>query len=91
MTDRTQPPRIVDQPQPCFVRLRLVRGGPWVAARILRRLGMLTGEANGAPCDVYQIWHGGEVITEAAYNDMMTRPADDPRATINLREMKPLF
>lgn len=71
MADRTQPPRIVDQPSPGFFRIRVIRGGPWVGARIFTRFGMLTAEINGNPADPFQVWHGGEFIDEARYNMMM--------------------
>lgn len=41
----TEVSRIVDQPEPGFFRLRLVRGGPWVCARIF------------LPCP-FDIWSG---------------------------------
>lgn len=74
MVDRTQPARIIDEPQPCFVRLRVVTGGPWVAARIFNRLGMLCAEINGRHADPMQVWHGGDQITEEQYSRMMSGP-----------------
>lgn len=73
--DRTQPPRIVDQPEPCFVRLRKPGDRAWYAARIYRCLGMLAGEINGTPADIYQIWHGGDQITKAEYDALLLTAA----------------
>lgn len=78
MVDRSQPSRRVDEPECCFIRMQLVRGGVFVAARIFRRLGMLVGEINGAPADPDQIWHSGDFIDEACYDLMMQNPEPDP-------------
>ena len=43
-----QPSRRVDQPEPCFVRLRLVNRGPYVAARISQPFGLWQVTVNGS-------------------------------------------
>jgi hypothetical protein len=66
--NRSQPPRVIDQPSPCFTRMRLGgRRGPYVAARVYRRLGLLTAEINGCPAEVEEVWHSGELIDEETY------------------------
>ena len=62
MVDRKQTPRAIDDPVPCFVRLRTERHGPWVPARIFNRLGLLTAEIDGSEVDVMSVWASGEVI-----------------------------
>lgn len=71
MVDRHQQPRAVDCPEPCFVRLRTERKGRWYGARIFLRLGVLIGEINGLPASPDQVWHGGDVITEAEYHALL--------------------
>ena len=86
MVDRQQPPRIVDQPEPCFVRLQLVRNGVFVAARIFNRLGTLAAEINGKPADPFQVWHGGDLITEEQYARMMETPEPDPYRRVHMSD-----
>jgi hypothetical protein len=76
--DREQRSRRIDEPEECYIRLQLVRGGPFVGCRIFRRLGMLVGEINGQPADIFQIWCGGEFISEDRYNLLMSDPPADP-------------
>jgi hypothetical protein len=78
MVDRQQKPRMIDQPEPCFVRLQLVRNGVFVAARIFHRFGVLSAEINGKPADPFQVWHGGDLITEEQYTLMMETPEANP-------------
>ena len=85
MVDRNQQPRLVDEPEECYIRLKLTRGGPFVAARIYRCLGMLVGEINGASGSIFQIWHGGEFIDETEYHRMLAAPPDDPYAIVEPR------
>ena len=71
MVDRSQPTRLVDCPQPCFVRLRTERKGRWYAARIYHCLGMLLAEIDQRPASPDQVWHGGSLISEQEYNDLI--------------------
>lgn len=73
--DRT---RLIDQPEPGFFTLRMVRGGPLVAARIYRpcplemavwepwqhldRWYALEAEIDGQPCAVDRVWLFGRPI-----------------------------
>lgn len=91
MVDHKQQPRAVDCPEPCFVRLRIVKNGPPLAARIFKRLGMLCGEINGAEASVDQIWHGGVFITEEQYAEMMETPHPEPSTPIDLGTMEPVW
>src|ERR1700694_493203 len=86
MVDRSQTPRAVDCPEPCFVRLRIVQNGPFLAARIFHRLCMLCGEINCKPADIYQVWHGGDQITEEQYLRMMKEPEVNPYRQIHLSD-----
>ena len=59
--NRRQPARDITTPEPGLFSLRLVKGGPPVAARIVRSLGMLSAEINGAPASVEEVWEAGIV------------------------------
>jgi hypothetical protein len=72
MVDRKQEARPVDDPQPCFVRLRRESKGPLCAARIYQRLGMLVAEINEQPASVEQVWNSGDLTTEAEYRALLT-------------------
>ena len=72
-------PRQVDDPRPGFFELRLVRGGPMVAGRIVHENGLwhavINGEKQGEPhpdpaqaAGVMRLWHGGHRITESLYS-----------------------
>jgi len=76
MPDRHQPPRIVDRPEPCFVRMRVKRGGPWMAARIWSAFGMLMAEINGEPAAPERVWHSGDRIDEREYDMLLARMND---------------
>lgn len=71
MVDRNQQARVIDDPQPCFVRLRTEAKGPYRAARIFRRLGMLMAEIDGAPTEPERVWCSGDQITEAEYRALL--------------------
>jgi hypothetical protein len=74
--------REVDNPQPCFLKVRLVRRGPFVAARIRREDGLWWSEVEGTPCDfphedpvkaarVLELWASGLFVTEEEYRFML--------------------
>jgi hypothetical protein len=75
-----QPSRSVDQPEPGWFEMRLVKGGPPVAARITRdEQGLWGAWIDGVPCGamhtdptlaagVFRIWHGGRFCTEAEHD-----------------------
>jgi hypothetical protein len=70
MHDRNQPPRAVDKPEPGWFEMRLVRGGPLVAAAVYFENGLwqaaIDGKLGPASADpaladgVFRIWHGAE-------------------------------
>lgn len=106
MTDkRSWKARQVDQPEPGYFLIRLVRKGPLVPARITRRDGVWQAIINGEPQregadpttaqGVLRIWHGGEVISEAGYLRAMHKArqpdALPPREPIDLTKLPPLF
>lgn len=77
MSARNQPSRLVWPPSPGYYRLRLVRGGWEVPARLSFDDGLWTAEIDGvviAPphadpvlAGADQIWHYGRPITELEY------------------------
>jgi hypothetical protein len=80
----TEAARIVDQPQPGFFRLRLVRGGPWVCARIYipcpmdpftgeptERPRLICAEINGEDVEAHRVWHFGEPITASEFEFLL--------------------
>jgi hypothetical protein len=83
--DRAQAPRRVDLPQPGLFKIRLVRGGPWVAAEIAQdEAGRWSATIDGAAADshpdpaqaegVFRIWHYGSVI-DASEHAFLTERA----------------
>jgi len=64
MVNRKQMPRAIDTPEPCWLRVRMERHGPYLPARIFQRLGLLTAEIDGTACDVERAWTSGDRITE---------------------------
>lgn len=94
-------PRRIDQPEPGFFKIRLVRKGPWVAARISHAMAFwsatIGGEPAGAPdpdpfCaqGVSRIWESGTVITAAEYDALLANPPETPKLAINLGAMPPI-
>lgn len=75
---RDQPSRRIDAPEPGFFRMRLVKNGPYVAARIERKLGHLVATVNGAPADVDTVWTSGDFIDETMHNILAAEPPPDP-------------
>lgn len=72
-------PRVVDQPEPGFFELRLVRGGPLVGARIIHEQGWWTAWIDGKLCGpadqdpvraegVCRIWNGARRIDRVLYD-----------------------
>lgn len=79
MKNASEPPRVVDQPEPGFFLMRLVRRGPKVAARIVHdEHGIWRAHIDGVPQEpggadphrargVLRIWHSGTRCTEQEY------------------------
>lgn len=79
-----QQTRQIDQPQPGYFRMRLVRKGPWVPARI--RMSAFTGlvaEIMGAPADVDDVWTSGQFISQDDYEWMMDHLPTSPFTAIH--------
>ncbi len=86
MSDRrNQAPRRVDQAEPGLFRIRLVKGGPWVAAAIeCDALGVWSAVIDGERQDpahpdwtlaesVARIWHYGDRISDSDYEFLIER------------------
>jgi hypothetical protein len=71
MVDRKQPPRAIDAPKECWLRVRPALRGGYVPARIYKSLGMLTAEVDGQAADVESVWTSGELITEQQYIELL--------------------
>lgn len=69
----TRESRRVDEPRPGYFRMRLVRGGPYVAARIWQGKTGLLAHVNGAPTDLDRVWLFGHEIDLAEYQKLMGR------------------
>jgi hypothetical protein len=82
------PSRRIDRPEPGFFRMRLVRGGVFVGARIYRPCPMhpetcealdrwfdLEAEIDGEPADVLRVWESGDPITPAEFAYLDARGA----------------
>jgi hypothetical protein len=78
--------REVDNPKPCFMKVRLVKRGPFVAARIRHEDGLWWSEVEGTPCDfphedpakaarVLELWASGIFIDQAEYEYMLALAA----------------
>jgi hypothetical protein len=93
MNRRHEPSRRIDQPDPGFFKLRLVKRGPFVAARITYDPPLWSAEINDEPCGlhdpdparadgVFRIWTVGVRIEKAEYDRMrehkMTARQTDP-------------
>ena len=82
MSDRKDPPRRIDLPEPGCFAVKLVRGGPRVPARIVCENGLWSADIDGKPCGaahedplyadgVFRVWQGGKIIDETEYRHML--------------------
>jgi len=83
-------PRFEDEPQCGFFRLRMVKNGPWVAARIFceREVDAATGEllgdermvceVGGERRDPSRVWTSVRPITREAYDALVREHATNP-------------
>lgn len=88
---RDQTPRRVDEPETGTFKIRLIRGGPWVAAEITRDDdGRWQAWIDGTPKetahidpalagDVFAVWHYGDMITRSEH-DFLVKAARWARA-----------
>lgn len=97
----TQPPRRIDVPEAGTFKLRMVRNGPWIAARISHAMGFWSASIGGEPCGcrhpdpayadgVSRIWESAVRIEQAEYDAMLRSPPITPELAINLGAMPPI-
>ena len=96
-------PRRIDEPRGGFFLVRLVKGGPRVAARIVEDFGQFSAEVDGRPCGkphadplkadgVMRIWLYGVEIEREEYDSMLRRTdKPDPNKRVDLAAAKPVF
>ena len=83
MNRRDEAPRIVDQPEPGYFRMRLVKGGVFVAARIVLDGHLWSAEINGEPQGepdpdhfaveaVHRIWTSGTRIDQSEHDYLLS-------------------
>jgi hypothetical protein len=85
---RQDEPRPIADPRPGYFKLRLVRRGPYVAARIACSWGFWTAEINGVlvrpsspdpvAAGVFDIWTWGEAVSVEEYSMLLGSPPGDP-------------
>lgn len=94
-------PRRIDQPEPGCFKMRLVRKGPWVGARITHGMGLWSAAIGGQPCGaphpdpfgaegVSRVWETGTPITTAQYDALLASPPATPTLAIDLGAMPPI-
>jgi hypothetical protein len=94
-------PRVIDDPQPGWFIVKLVKGGPRVPARIYRD-GGLNAEILGVVAGIDAVWLWGEFITEERYQYLMSlrdwalvhdpeHPLCHPRRPIDVSTLPPAF
>ena len=98
-----EPSRRIDQPEPGYFRIRHVRGGPLIPARIFHRLGFWSAAINGQAVGdsnpdpelvdvVMRIWTSGTRITADEYHAMLRQPSVlDPSQPIDIAAFPPVF
>lgn len=88
MADRRQPSRRIDVPEPGWFRMRLCRGGPWVGAAIIVRLGHMMGQINGESGGVDRIWTSGERISWDQWKLLDENKPPNAEQPIDVRTIK---
>jgi hypothetical protein len=99
---RREPSRAIADPEPGFFRTRLVRGGPYVGARIEFRGGIWSATIDGVTCGasdtdparadgVFRIWTSGARISEAEYSALLGPREALADERVNLNALKPVF
>lgn len=97
--------RDVSQPTPGHFKLRLVRGGPFVAAAISHQMGFWAVWINGEPCGarhpdpwavdgcgaaMERVWTHGIPIENAEYQALLLNPPILPGQKIDIGAMPPI-
>ncbi len=98
--------RAIANPEPGFFKMRLVKGGPWVAALVYRpcplemdpetfqhidRWPHLSAEIDGKPASVDRVWTSGRIIPISEYLRLRAAPADRPHEAISVNNMATIF
>lgn len=95
--------RIVGEPQEGYFRMRLVKGGPWVGARIHRAMdGSMVATVNGFPGDPDHVWTYGRTTTQDDYERLLLEaeyaratdpgsPRANPTSKVDLRSTRTPF
>lgn len=86
MTPTDAKARRIDQPAPGWFKVKLVKGGPWVPARIY-----LAAEIGKASVEIERVWEYGHMIDEPEWRRLMDRlgivPLGEP---VDLNRLPPL-
>jgi len=90
---RNEPARRIDQPEVGWFRMRLIKRGPYVAARISRPFGCywqatINGKSSPMSADpaearVFDIWTWAEMISEGEYEALLKHAPADPYQPIH--------
>lgn len=103
MTRRHEAPRMIGEPEPGYFKCRMIKNGPFVAARIEHQLGTFwSASINGVPCGatdsnptradgVFRVWATGVRIDKAEYDALLKSPPSSPRLPIDIGLMTPEF
>ena len=92
-------PRRIDQPEPGCFQMKLVRGGPFIAARIHHENGLwwavINGKAGAKASDpvnapgVFTVWTSGRQIPEREY--AQCKPVAAPDKPIDILNSPPPY
>ena len=102
MNRRAEPSRRIDEPEPGLFKTRMVRGGPFVAARIIYDAPLWSAEIDGRPCGaadpdpahadgVFSIWTYGARVTEAEFNVLLGRDPHPATKPIDMNAIPTMF
>ncbi len=98
--------RAIASPEPGYFKMRLVKGGPWVAALIYRpcplemdpetfqhidRWPHLSAEINGTAASVDRVWTSGRDVSIAEYHRLKATPANRPHEAIDVNSLATIF
>lgn len=95
----TGPPerRRIDRPQPGKFRVRLVKGGQWLPARIVSRASQpdrsprLLCFIAGDEYPASEMWPSLHPVSDAEYERLLAATPSDLRAAVDLSTAAPMF
>lgn len=98
MNRRKEPSRAIAEPETGYFSMRLVKGGPAVAARIHHGFGLWWASINGAVCGspavdpvaaagVFRIWTTGTRIFRDEYDALIAIPPEFPDQKIDIKKL----